>query len=125
MSKTMQRILFWTPRILTIVFTAFISIFALDVFGQGYTFWETVVALMMHMIPTLLILIALTVAWRWEWVGRVLFIALGVFYIASMWGRFPLSVYVVIAGPAFVVAGLFLVNWFYRGEIKGEKTPVQ
>jgi hypothetical protein len=77
-----------------------------------------VVALLMHLIPTLAILIALAIAWRWEWVGGILFAALGIFYIISMWGRFPWSVYLVIAGPAFLIAGLFLVNWFYRGQIK-------
>ena len=120
MSKTMKQFLFWTPRILGIVFAAFISIFALDVFDQGYTFWETVVALLMNLIPTLAILIALAIAWRWEWVGGILFIALGIFYIISKWGMFPWSVYVLIAGPAFLVAALFLVDWFYRGEIKGK-----
>lgn len=63
-------------------------------------------------------LITLAVAWHWEWVGGILFAALGIFYIISMWGRFPWSVYLVIAGPAFLLAALFLVNWFYREQIR-------
>jgi hypothetical protein len=118
MSRTMKQFLFWTPRILCILFAAFISIFALDVFGQGYSFWQTVVALLMHLMPTWIILITLAVAWRWEWVGGILFAALGIFYIISMWGRFPWSVYLVIAVPAFLLATLFMVNWFYRGQIR-------
>ena len=40
MNKTMKSTLFWIPRIAGILFILFISIFALDIFGQGYSFWE-------------------------------------------------------------------------------------
>ncbi len=66
MTGAVTRTLLWLPRILCILFAAFISIFALDVFGAGYTASETLVALFMHLIPTGLILIALAIAWRWE-----------------------------------------------------------
>jgi hypothetical protein len=77
MKESVKRLVFWTPRILCTLFAAFISVFALDVFGEGYGFWETVVALLMHLIPTGVILIVLAIAWRWEWVGGALFTALG------------------------------------------------
>ncbi len=113
MKRTVRRLLFWTPRILCILFAAFVSIFALDVFGEGYSFWETIVALAMHMLPTAVILIALAIAWRWEWVGGLPFIALGAVYILS----FPQghwSAYLVISGPLFLVGILFLLDAWYR-----------
>jgi hypothetical protein len=36
----LSSILYWAPRLLGILFSLFVSIFALDVFGQGYGFWE-------------------------------------------------------------------------------------
>ena len=42
----MKRFLFWLPRILTIIFILFISIFALDVFSE-YSFPLVLVALFM------------------------------------------------------------------------------
>jgi hypothetical protein len=57
------------PRILAILFAAFLSVFALDVFGEGYWFWGTIRALFMHLIPTMIVLAALIIAWRWEGVG--------------------------------------------------------
>ncbi len=50
------------PQTLAIVFAAFVSVFALDVFGEGYGPVETVVALLIHLVPTYLILVALLVA---------------------------------------------------------------
>ena len=114
----MKKFLFWAPRVLAILFALFISIFALDVFGVGYSVWETILALLIHLVPVYLILIALAIAWRWERLGSLLFIALGALYIITAWGAFPWAVYLIIAGPAFVIGILFLVDWFYRGEMQ-------
>jgi hypothetical protein len=104
---------------LGIVIALFISMFALDVFGQGKGFWETTLALLIHLIPTYVILILLAVSWRWEWIGGVFFPALGLWYLMWFWGRFPLSVYFLIAGPLFLLGGLFLLNWLYRRQLRG------
>jgi len=69
MRRPVRRLLFWTPRVALLLFAAFLSIFALDVFGAGYGFWETALALLMHLIPMWIMLGALALAWRWEWVG--------------------------------------------------------
>ena len=118
MKQPMKRLLFWTPRILTILFAAFISIFALDVFGEGYGFWKTILALLMHLIPTGIILIVLAMSWRWEWVGAILFTALGAFYLTKFWGRFHWSAYLCISGPLFLIGVLFLLNWRYKRELR-------
>jgi len=116
MTRSLQQWLFWTPRVLVILFAAFVSIFALDVFGTGYGFWETLLALGIHLIPTALLVVALVIAWRWPWVGGILFPGLGVAYLVSMWGRFSWSVYLIMMGPLFLVGILFWLNWFYPVE---------
>jgi len=118
LNKTIVHLLFWTPRILTILFALFISLFALDVFGEGNTFWQTVLALFIHLIPTFLIIIFLLFAWRWEWIGAVVYNALGMLYIIMLYGRFPVSVYFTISGPLFLVGILFLLNWIFREKLK-------
>lgn len=114
MDNGLKQFLYWAPRILCLLFAAFLSIFFLDVFSEDYSFWETVVALLMHLVPTTIVLVVLAVSWRWEWVGAVMFTAFGVLYLVMAWGRFPISVYFTISGPLFLVAGLFLVNWIMR-----------
>ena len=118
MNTTTKRVLFWSPRVLCILFAVFVSLFALDVFGEGFGFWQTIIALVMHLIPTYVVVTALVLAWRWEWVGAILFTGLGVFYVAGTWGRFPWVTYLSIAGPLFLVGVLFGVNWVYRAELR-------
>lgn len=110
----MQNFLQWCPRILVLLFAAFISLFALDVFHEHHGIWNTALALAMHLIPTALLLILLALAWRWEWVGSIAFPALGVFYLVRFWGRFHWSAYVLIAGPLMLIGTLFLLNWTRR-----------
>jgi hypothetical protein len=113
MNPTVKRALFWTPRVLCILFAIFISLFALDVFGQGYGFWETLWALLMHLLPTILLLVALAIAWRWAWLGGVLFLALGAGYLLLAGSRVDWSADLfIIAGPLFLVGLLFLASWW-------------
>ena len=114
MSRITKQLLFWSPRVMGIFFAAFISMFALDVFGKGYGFWETIAALLIHLVPTYVVVAALIIAWRWEWLGAVLFIALALLHVVLCWGRFPWSVYLAIPGPLVLVGVLFLANWAYR-----------
>ena len=119
MTEVSKRILYWTPRILGIAFALFLSLFALDVFGEGLGFWRTLLALFMHLIPVFVVLAVIALAWRWEWVGFVFLTALGFVYIrfASM-RHFGWQPYALISGPLFLVALLFLINWLKRRELK-------
>ena len=118
MHTSLKRTVYWAPRILAIAFALFVSIFALDVFGEGQGFWRTLAALLIHLIPTYLVLIALAVAWRWEWVGAVLFVGLAIWYVVMSGGRQHWSAYLVISGSLLLLGGLFAANWIWRGELK-------
>ena len=125
MSNFSKRALFWTPRVLSICFIAFLSLFALDVFDAHLGFWRTVLALTMHLIPVFVLTAALILAWRWEWVGAALYAAAGLLYVTwvvSTSRPVPPAVKLIwilsIAGPAFVIAGLFLANWLKHGELR-------
>ncbi len=118
MNSSMKRVLFWSPRILCILFAAFLSLFALDVFGEGIGFWEAIPALLIHLVPVYFVVIVLIVAWRWEWVGAVLFTLLAALYVIQAWGRFDWSAYVVISGPLILLGVLFLLNWIDRADLR-------
>jgi hypothetical protein len=125
MSRFSKRALFWTPRALSIIFIAFLSIFALDVFDGRHSFWETVLAFVIHQIPVLVLIVALILAWRWEWIGAVLYGTAGFLHMA--WVLFiqthippairPFAI-LTIAGPALIIAMLFLANWRKHDELR-------
>ncbi len=120
MERPAKRLLYWTPRVLCILFAAFISIFAADVFGEGRGFWQTALALLMHLIPTFVIVAVLIVSWRREWIGGILFIVLGVLYVIWAWNK-PFAkwdVFLMIGGPPVLTGVLFLLNWRYRAELR-------
>jgi hypothetical protein len=125
LSRRMGAMLRWTPRIGMLLFAAFISLFALDIFGQGYSLWETVVGLTMHLLPTFLLLATLALAWRWPAVGGVLVLAVAAVFLvwfgpgwAGMW-----FLYLLMIGPLVVTGLLFLADWWLRGEVQQSIPP--
>jgi hypothetical protein len=114
MRKNGEKILYWLPRCLGILLAVFISLFALDVFGTGAGFWQTALALLIHLLPTALILAAVLLGWRREWLGGLLFIGLGAWYIIMTRGREHITAYLLLTGPALLTGALFLVNWFRK-----------
>ncbi|NUQ36271.1 MAG: hypothetical protein HUU23_00430 [Caldilineales bacterium] len=107
-----RRFLLWTPRILGILFALFISLFAFDVFAEGYGFWETLWALLMHLIPTALVGIATILAWRRPLWGGLLFCGLAAIYVIMTHGRLDWAL--IIAGPALLTGLLFLADAYTR-----------
>jgi len=116
--------LFRFPRIASIVFIAFISIFALDIFWNGYSFWQTVLGLFIHLIPSRILLIVLLLSWKkYPLVGAIAFTIFGLrytitnvvnFFMATEAGSIPAYFYLVwlliIAIPAFMVGIYFFVD---------------
>jgi hypothetical protein len=123
MSELSRRTLYWTPRALCIAYALFLAVFSLNVFSEGRGFWQTLLALAIHNIPSALIVAILVIAWRREWIGTVLFAAAGLSYV--MWamqhrnwsGELKLISILTIAGPVFFMAALFLVNWLKRAQL--------
>ena len=116
MESKVSKFVYWTPRILAIIFIAFLALMSLDVFGNGYGLWETVVGLLMHNIPVVILLAVLIISWKYEIVGGIAFILAGLLYIvlvfrgAGDW-RMALAWSIEISGIAFAIGGLFIANW--------------
>ena len=113
-SNRMNRILFWSPRILMILFIGFISLFALDSFDGEQSFIEKISSFLIHLIPTAVLIILLIISWWREWIGGIAFLLLAIGYIVMAWDKFPISVYFLISGPLFIISILFWLNWIKR-----------
>ncbi len=114
MQSRVGRVLFWAPRVLGILFALFVSVFALDVIDAGYGPWETVGALLVHLVPSAILLVAIAAAWRRDGLGAVLFGGLAAFYVALASRHLPPAAWLGVAVPLAVVALLFVTSWIYR-----------
>ncbi len=108
--KPARRGWYWLPRGLGLGFALFVSLFALDIFDLRLGFWETLVGLAMHLIPTAILVVVLALAWRWDWVGGVAYPLLGALYLWQARGL-PWTNHLTLAGPLVVIGLLFWANW--------------
>lgn len=116
MATTSARLLLWSPRILGILVSLFIGMFALDAFSEGKPFVPARLDFVIHLIPALVLLTLVVASFRWDWIGGVAFIGFAVVYAMTMSsGR--LDWMLVISGPLAVVGVLFLWSWFHRSRL--------
>lgn len=104
----MKHIIHWVPRVLSIGVALFFALFALDVFGEFDSISETLIALFMHLIPTIIVLVAAAVAWHWPIVGGVVFLVLGGFSVMQYDTYKHPFTFLLISTPIFVAGLLFL-----------------
>lgn len=122
MVKKINGWLYWTPRILGILFLVFLSLFSLDIFEGGYGFWGTIVGLLMHNIPVFILAVVLWISWSYEIVGGTVFTLAGLAYAVMMWKNAAMypeqssmtASFLILSLPAWIVGGLFLANWFKK-----------
>lgn len=119
MKQRVSAFVYWAPRVLSIMFIAFLALFSLDVITPESSLKEIIVGLIMHNIPVFIMIIVLVIAWKHEIVGAIAFLLAGVIYVvfttrSGLDWRIALSWSMTIAGPAFLIGALFLVNWFKK-----------
>jgi len=121
--KKHEKMLYWAPRILSILFMGFLTMFSLDVFEPGLSEKDIAIGLLMHNIPSMVMIILLVIAWKREIVGAVAFIGAGLLYIGlTVFNSFNtgLTWYIAVSwsltlgGPALFIGFLFLLNWKKR-----------
>jgi len=105
-----KKLLYWSPRILAILAILFMMIFSLDCFeGKAR---EILLCLVMHNIPAFIIMAVLVIAWKWELIGGVLFVAAflaGSIYFngfGSNWGA------LIVMIPFLLTGILFLIHYY-------------
>ena len=108
------------PRLLSILAIAFVSIFALDLLEHGIL-GEYFLTFLMHMVPSFTLMIILAIAWKWELIGGIIYVLLGIVLSPfiythnyrmnhSVW--MSIEVIALITFP-FIFSGiLFLLSYF-------------
>lgn len=124
---TSIKILHWTPRIICILAILFISLFALDSFESDRTVWQQIGDFLMHLIPSYGLIIFLIVAWKWEFIGGIIFILIGLGFSPFIFMHnykmnhsvdFSLQTVFIITMPFVIVGILFIVSHFKKRDQK-------
>ena len=118
--KTSIKVFHWLPRIICIAAILFISMFALDAFEPGLTIWQQLGHFLVHLIPTYILVALLLVAWKWEKIGGIIFMLIGlgfspfIFLVNYQRNHFPfwncILIVLVINIPFVLVGILFLIS---------------
>src|SRR3990167_2131675 len=114
---TKDRLLYWTPRIASLLFVGFISLFALYVFCE-YRGWELVLALFMHLLPSFVLLVAIALAWKYDILGVIIFFGFAVLYVIWAGLDRPWTWYAFVSGPSALIGILYFVSWVRNKEQK-------
>ena len=122
MRKKINKFIFYTPRILSIIFILFLTMFSLDIFDGTSGFWNIALGLFMHNIPSIILLIILFISWKHEIVGGIAFILAGLVYLGFILQNilstgfewYYLSWVLQISGIAFLIGILFLIGWYKK-----------
>jgi len=116
-------LLHWAPRILSILAILFISVFSLDAFHAGMPLKDQILDWLMHMIPSFVLIIILVVAWKWENIGGMIFLSLGIAFTPYLfWGNYShnhsiwlsLVIILTITFPFILVGVLFIISHYTR-----------
>ena len=102
--------------------------FALDVFSPEYTLAEMLLGFLMHMLPSIFMMIVLALAWRWEWVGFFAFLLAALFFMRFLLSGNPgdgIGMFLLFSGPMLLIALLFGANWrWHLNQIDSQPKPV-
>jgi hypothetical protein len=121
--KTSIRLFHWMPRVICILAILFVSMFAADAFGPGRSFAEQLGDFIIHLIPSFILLAILFVAWKWELIGGILFLVIGLGLSPfiyklnynmnqSVW--MSLKIILIITVPFIIVGALFIMSHFLK-----------
>jgi hypothetical protein len=97
--------------------------FALDAFNPERTIWQQIGDFLMHLIPSFVLIALLIIAWKWEFIGGIIFIIIGVGMSPiifmhnykmnhSIW--MSLTTILIITIPFVIVGVLFIVSHYRK-----------
>jgi hypothetical protein len=121
--RTPMKLFHWLPRIICILAILFISLFAADAFAPGRTIWQQLGAFLIHLIPSAALLAILIIAWKWELIGGVVFMAIGLalspFVFMMNYKRthsvgVSLGIILMITVPFVVTGLLFIISHYMK-----------
>lgn len=86
MERKVSTFVYWAPRVASILFIVFLSLFSLDVISPSLSLSQILIGMLIHNIPVFVLIVVLIISWKYEIEGGITF-------------------------PAIVIGVLFMINW--------------
>jgi len=103
----MKKFLYWLPRILSILFICFLTLFSLDVFEIDAPWYQLLLGFLVHSIPSIVLGGVTILAWKKPKIGGWFFVAAGLaLAILTRFNLMSVTIYV----PPVLVGALYLLS---------------
>jgi len=121
--KKSIKVFHWLPRIICIIAILFVSLFAADAFVPELSIWQQLGAFIIHLIPSFILLAFLIIAWKWELIGGIIFMIIGLGFSPIVFMHnykmnhsigMSLGIILTITIPFVIVGILFIVSHFLK-----------
>jgi hypothetical protein len=94
-----------------ILYAFALLVFAADVFSKDQNISQTLIDLVLHFIPTVIVLLLVVIAHQRPLMGSIIFAINGLVYIISGWDNLHWSAHILIAGPLLLMSILYVIAY--------------
>jgi len=109
-----NKVIYWLPRIISILFIAFLVLFSFDIFSMTGSTGEKIKGLLISNIPVIILAIILLIAWAREYIGGILFAIAAIFFTLFFKTYESIEIFMLISFPLFLVAFLFISDGYNK-----------
>jgi hypothetical protein len=96
---------------LGVLYAVSLLIFAADVFNHEQNIAQTFYDILLHLLPTAVVLLIVVVAYNRPLIGAIIYLVLGLMYIITGWASMHWTAHVLIAGPLLLLSALYITAW--------------
>lgn len=106
--------LFWTPRILAIIYILFLSLFALDAFTGEGPFYRELLGFVFHLLPSFILLMALAASWKYPVHSGLAFMVFSLLFTLYFNTYENILTFLTISLPLALIGVLFIISHVKR-----------
>ena len=94
-----------------ILYAFALLVFAADVFSKAQSVSQTLIDLVLHCIPTVIVLLLVVIAHQRPLMGSIIFAVNGIVYIITGWDNLHWTAHLLIAGPLMLISILYIISY--------------
>lgn len=94
-----------------VLYALALLVFAVDVFNKEQSISQTFSDVLLHLVPTMVVLFFVFVGYKKPLIGTVICLVSAMIYIITGWSNMHWTAHVLIAGPLLVLSLLYIMAY--------------